>query len=70
VPPRARGRAAEQPEARDPARSLPRYFAASGIAFSMLLGLFEVPDALRDRLFERLLDESKWRAWRLVAYHF
>jgi AcrR family transcriptional regulator len=49
-----------QAEARDLELSLLRYFAASGIAFSTLLGLSAVPDALRDRLFDRLLDEKKW----------
>ncbi|MCX5544275.1 TetR family transcriptional regulator [Paraburkholderia sp. CNPSo 3076] len=49
-----------QAEARDLELSLLRYFAASGIAFSTLLGLSAVPDALRERLFDRLLDEKKW----------
>ncbi|CAD6530390.1 hypothetical protein LMG27952_02424 [Paraburkholderia hiiakae] len=48
-----------QAEARDLELSLLRYFAASGIAFSTLLGLSAAPDALRERLFDRLLDEEK-----------
>lgn len=49
-----------QAEARDLELSLLRYFAASGIAFSTLLGLSAVPDELRNRLFDRLLDDTKW----------
>jgi AcrR family transcriptional regulator len=49
-----------QTEAKDLELSLLRYFAASGIAFNSLLGLSVMPDALRDSLFERLLDDAKW----------
>ncbi|HKT96166.1 MAG TPA: TetR/AcrR family transcriptional regulator [Paraburkholderia sp.] len=52
--------AAVQTEAQDPELSLLRYFAASGIAFTSLLGLSDIPVALRDRLFDRLLDDAKW----------
>ncbi|WP_233809016.1 TetR/AcrR family transcriptional regulator [Paraburkholderia sp. HP33-1] len=49
-----------QAEAKDLELSLLRYFAASGIAFNSLLGLSAMPDTLRDRLFDRLLDDEKW----------
>jgi hypothetical protein len=41
--------------------ALLRYFAASGIAFHSLLGLSPLSDSTRDGLFERLLDEDRWR---------
>jgi len=47
-------------EATDLDLSLLRYFAASGLAFRSLLGLSTVSDSMRDRLFERLLDERSW----------
>lgn len=40
--------------------SLLRYFAASGLAFNSLLALSPLPDAMMNRLFDRLLDESAW----------
>ncbi|MFP6561606.1 TetR/AcrR family transcriptional regulator [Paraburkholderia sp. B3] len=49
-----------QAEAKDLELSLLRYFAAAGIAFNSLLGLSSMPEALRDRLFDRLLDDGKW----------
>lgn len=49
-----------QSEAKDLELSLLRYFAASGIAFNSLLGLSAMPETLRDRLFERLLDDTRW----------
>ncbi|RQR37288.1 MULTISPECIES: TetR/AcrR family transcriptional regulator [unclassified Burkholderia] len=42
--------------------SLLRYFAASGIAFNVLLGLTPLSGAMRNRLFARLLDEESWPA--------
>ncbi|SEK06588.1 TetR/AcrR family transcriptional regulator [Paraburkholderia diazotrophica] len=47
-------------ESSDLELSLLRYFAASGLAFNSLLGLSPLPDAMMNRLFERLLDESAW----------
>ncbi|MDN8035888.1 TetR/AcrR family transcriptional regulator [Burkholderia vietnamiensis] len=41
--------------------SLLRYFAASGIAFNVLLGLTPLTSAMRNRLFKRLLDEGSWQ---------
>jgi AcrR family transcriptional regulator len=41
--------------------SLLRYFAASGIAFNVLLGLTPLTGAMRNRLFARLLDEESWQ---------
>ncbi|WP_175839416.1 TetR/AcrR family transcriptional regulator [Burkholderia anthina] len=41
--------------------SLLRYFAASGIAFNVLLGLTPLTGAMRNRLFVRLLDEESWQ---------
>jgi AcrR family transcriptional regulator len=48
-------------EASDPDLALLRYFAASGIAFHSLLGLSPLSDSTRDGLFERLLDEDRWK---------
>jgi AcrR family transcriptional regulator len=48
-------------EAVDQDLSLLRYFAASGLAFNTLLGLSKLTDAARNRLFDRLLDESSWQ---------
>ncbi|AOI60669.1 TetR/AcrR family transcriptional regulator [Burkholderia diffusa] len=42
--------------------SLLRYFAASGIAFNVLLGLTPLTGAMRNRLFARLLNEENWQA--------
>ncbi|SIT39428.1 TetR family transcriptional regulator (fragment) [Paraburkholderia piptadeniae] len=47
-------------ESSDLELSLLRYFAASGLAFHSLLGLSPLPDAMMNRLFDRLLDESAW----------
>ncbi|AGK47752.1 bacterial regulatory s, tetR family protein [Burkholderia thailandensis MSMB121] len=41
--------------------TLLRYFAASGIAFSVLLGLTPLTGAMRNRLFTRLLDDESWK---------
>lgn len=48
--------------AADPDLSLLRYFAASGIAFHALLGMWTVSESARTRLFDRLLDEKNWEA--------
>ena len=48
-------------EANDPDLALLRYFAASGIAFHSLLGLSPLSDSAKERLFERLLDEDRWK---------
>lgn len=42
--------------------SLLRFFAASGIAFNVLLGLMPLTSAMQNRLFARLLDEKTWQA--------
>ncbi|MBN3789170.1 TetR/AcrR family transcriptional regulator [Burkholderia sp. Ac-20353] len=42
--------------------TLLRYFAASGIAFNVLLGLTPLTAAMRNRLFTRLLDDESWKA--------
>ncbi|WP_050627536.1 TetR/AcrR family transcriptional regulator [Bradyrhizobium viridifuturi] len=47
-------------EARDPDLALLRWAAARGLLLSSLFGLSSLSDAERDRLFERLLDDSKW----------
>lgn len=49
-------------EARDPDLALLRWAAARGLLLSSLFGLSSLSDAERDRLFERLLDDSKWTA--------
>ncbi|WP_375783460.1 TetR/AcrR family transcriptional regulator [Bradyrhizobium sp. Pha-3] len=49
-------------EARDPDLALLRWAAARGLLLSSLFGLSSLTDAERDRLFERLLDDSKWSA--------
>jgi AcrR family transcriptional regulator len=47
-------------EAADPDLALLRCFAARGMVLSTLLGLNTFSDEERDRLFDRLLDESRW----------
>jgi AcrR family transcriptional regulator len=47
-------------EATDADLSMLRYFAASGIAYNMLLGLAPVSADTSARLFARLMDESAW----------
>jgi len=47
-------------EASDEDLSILRYYAASGLALSMLLGLTSVPKATANRLFDRLMDEDRW----------
>ncbi|WP_338700161.1 TetR/AcrR family transcriptional regulator [Bradyrhizobium sp. 26S5] len=47
-------------EARDPDLALLRWAAARGLLLSSLFGLSSLSDAERDRLFARLLDDSKW----------
>ncbi|KVP92610.1 TetR family transcriptional regulator [Burkholderia ubonensis] len=42
--------------------SLLRYFAASGIAFNVLLGLTPLSGAMQGRLFARLLDDESWKS--------
>ncbi|MGF6310028.1 AcrR family transcriptional regulator [Bradyrhizobium sp. i1.8.4] len=49
-------------EARDPDLALLRWAAARGLLLSSLFGMLSLTDAERDRLFERLLDDSKWTA--------
>ncbi|MGF6440825.1 TetR family transcriptional regulator [Paraburkholderia youngii] len=51
-------------EAADADLSLLRYFAASGLAFHSLLGMSPLDDTVRNRLFDRLLDEEKWHGPR------
>ncbi|WP_175912611.1 MULTISPECIES: TetR/AcrR family transcriptional regulator [Burkholderia] len=48
-------------EADDFELSLLRYFAASGIAFNVLLGVTPLTGAMRNRLFTRLLNEESWQ---------
>jgi AcrR family transcriptional regulator len=50
-----------QQEADDSELALLRYFAASGIAFNSLLGISPLSKAARERLFTRLMDDSKWQ---------
>ncbi|MHC2437510.1 TetR/AcrR family transcriptional regulator [Bradyrhizobium sp. USDA 4451] len=49
-------------EARDPDLALLRWAAARGLLLSSLFGMLSLTDVERDRLFERLLDDSKWTA--------
>ncbi|MCS3448939.1 MULTISPECIES: TetR/AcrR family transcriptional regulator [Bradyrhizobium] len=49
-------------EARDPDLALLRWAAARGLLLSSLFGMLSLTEAERDRLFERLLDNSKWTA--------
>ncbi|MGH8779684.1 TetR/AcrR family transcriptional regulator [Paraburkholderia sp.] len=49
-------------EATDPDMALVRWAAAKGLAFNALLGLCPLSDKQRDRLFERLLDDDKWKS--------
>ncbi|MFM0095100.1 TetR family transcriptional regulator [Paraburkholderia nemoris] len=51
-----------QDEAPDLDLSLLRYFAASGLAFHSLMGLSQLSNSARNRLFDRLLDEESWPA--------
>jgi AcrR family transcriptional regulator len=48
-------------EAADHDLSLLRYFAASGMAFNLLIGLTELDEATRNRLFDRLQNEDSWK---------
>ena len=50
-----------QDDAVDPELALVRYFAASGIAFNVLLGLSPISKAARERLFARLMDDNSWK---------
>ncbi|WP_321800150.1 TetR/AcrR family transcriptional regulator [Burkholderia sp. BCC1988] len=45
--------------------TLLRYFAASGIAFNVLLGLTPLTKTMRNRLFTRLLDDESWEALKI-----
>ena len=54
--------AAIKAEARDPELALLRRAAARGLLLDSMFGLSLLSDAERDRLFERLLDDDKWRA--------
>ena len=49
-------------QARDPDLALLRWAAARGLLLSSLFGLSSLTDTERDRLFERLLDDSQWTA--------
>lgn len=49
-------------EAADPDLALLRWEAARGLALTSLLGLCPLSDKERSRLFDRLLDESRWVA--------
>ncbi|WP_276486668.1 hypothetical protein [Bradyrhizobium elkanii] len=49
-------------EARDPDLALLRWAAARGLLLSSLFGMLSLTEAERDRLFARLLDDSKWTA--------
>ncbi|GKQ49313.1 TetR/AcrR family transcriptional regulator [Bradyrhizobium sp. Ce-3] len=49
-------------EACDPDLALLRWAAARGLLLSSLFGMLSLTEAERDRLFERLLDDSKWTA--------
>jgi len=51
-------------EAVDHDLSLLRYFAASGMAFHILIGLTELDDETRGRLFDRLQDDDRWKAFQ------
>lgn len=52
--------AAIRSQAADPERALGRLFSARGLALSSMLGTCPLSDAERDRMFEYLLDESRW----------
>ncbi|MGL3207927.1 hypothetical protein [Bradyrhizobium sp. BR 1433] len=49
-------------EASDPDLALLRWAAARGLLLSSLFGMLSLTEAERDRMFERLLDDSKWTA--------
>jgi AcrR family transcriptional regulator len=49
-----------QGEAADPDVAVLRWVAATGLAFSELLGLSPLSTEERERLFERLLDSARW----------
>lgn len=49
-------------EAADPDLALLRWEAARGLALTSLLGLCPLSEKERSRLFDRLLDESRWEA--------
>ena len=49
-------------EAADPQLALLRWAAAKGLLMTTLLGLCPIAEEERAQLFERLLDDSKWRA--------
>jgi AcrR family transcriptional regulator len=51
-----------QEEAEDPDLALLRYFAASGMVFNILLELSPLPKIVRERLFNRLMDDEAWQA--------
>jgi AcrR family transcriptional regulator len=52
--------AAIKAEAADPDLATVRWAAARGLLLTALLGLMPFPDAERDRLFDRLLDDRQW----------
>jgi AcrR family transcriptional regulator len=49
-------------EAADPQLALLRWAAAKGLLMTTLLGLCPIAEEERAQLFERLLDDSQWRA--------
>lgn len=49
-------------EAEDPDLAMLRWAAARGLALGALFGLTPLPDADRERLFDRLLDGAQWGA--------
>ena len=59
--------AAIKAEACDPELALLRWAAARGLLLSSMFGLSPLADAERDRLFERLFDDSLWIAWEDAA---
>jgi AcrR family transcriptional regulator len=51
-------------ESSDHDLSLLRYFAASGMAFHLLIGLTELDEETRGRLFDRLQDDDSWKEFQ------
>lgn len=54
--------AAIKAEATDPDLAMLRWAAARGLLLGELFGMSPLPKAERERLFARLLDDSRWRA--------
>jgi len=51
-------------EASDADLSTLRYYAASGLAVNILLGLTKIPATTLDRLFDTLMDDERWGAMK------